>query len=279
MSRLAIPLPLLHLWYDLLLHLRLRVSIHAFAIFQRGSAPRWLSVRLPLLLATGLALTQGFNARTAVKLMVAGASYALVVATLRSLANPRLALIAGSALVALVLVVGIVGPVGDYDEVVPPARFVDEPQTFRTRIHTFPASPRWGKIRAAAAKPYLFVSSPTAFEGEMALVTINGVDLGPIQSLPGAMFGSGAWSVPLPWSMIEGRDEVVVELHFKPGPKGGFWFAAASALPISDRMPVQHFKVGDGPWLDVATVMKRPQMMTVELRFADAGQRNIGILY
>lgn len=273
----ALPLPLIRLWYDLLFNLRLRIGVRVFAVLFSHS-PRWLSVRLPLLLALSLGLTQGLNIQAAIKLMMAGAVYAVIVSVLRCLAGRRSALLVGAALLGLMLTVGVFRPVGRYEEMVPPARFVDEPQSFRTTIHTFPDSPRWAKIKAAGASPYLFVSSPTLFEGDMAVVIFNGVGLGPLQAMPGAQYGSGSWAAPLPWSMIEGHADVEIELQLKPGPKGGFWFAAAAATPISGRKPVQQFRIGNGPWQEVSS-SARPLMMTIELRFADDLRRNIGILY
>lgn len=278
MSRSTIPLSILGIWYDFLLYLRLKIGIWHFARLTNRSLRR-LVVWLPLLLIIGLLSFQGFNIFALVKLMIALATYIVIVSCVRVLIGNKWAQMTAWVFVSLVIAVTALKPVGQYDEIVPRARFVDKPQTFWTQIYTFPQSPRWEKIKAADAKPFLFISSPTSFTDDMAVAKINDVVLGPVQNIPGASFGSGAWVVPIQWDQIIGREIVDIQLFLKPGADGGYWFAAASDIPISGRKASQRFKIGNGPWQDVETVMGQPQMMTVEIRFADWQGRNIGILY
>ena len=163
----------------------------------KGRGPYWLSLRLPFLLIAVVLLSEGMNFGAAVKILIGGATYLVLVSEFDRLVGRLAARIAGGALIALIGVAGVFEPFGRFDLVVPEQYSVTAPQVLRTRIYTFPDSDRWNRIANADAQPYLYVGSPTELNGDMIPVRINGEDMGRLQEMPDIRFGSGSWAAPL----------------------------------------------------------------------------------
>ena len=151
-----------------------------------------------------------------------------------------------------------------------------EPASIRTVIALHPDSPRWAKIDQQASRPYVYLAIPNASEASNIAVSVDGVDIGTVASVPGASVGSGSMAIPIDWGFLKGKEEVKIDVHLDP--KAILYFPSAAVIPLLGRISPQDILL-NGRWRPTAEILDAPLRLIVEIRIADAERRNLGILY
>ncbi len=154
---------------------------------------------------------------------------------------------------------------------------ISQVESIRTRLHTFPGSPRWEYVRSRDFTPYLALSlSQLDADDEVALV-VNGVNLGPLQDQPGIVHRAGGYLLPLAKEHLFARDFLEVLLLFSPGREHTFF--TASAEDLGPLHPPQ--EVCSGGRCTTAQEFLGGQQLrfVVEVRIVDDQERTLGLLY
>jgi hypothetical protein len=242
-----------------------------------GSRAALLHVWAPAILMMGSLIPGGSLVDVAVRSAVALVGLRALTATGLALAGERTTVrIAVFYLLAVSATHGLQpsGPLTAINQ--KPLVLNAEPASVRTVIALHPDSPRWAKIDRQASRPYVYLAIPNASEAANIAVSVDGMDIGTVASVPGASVASGSMAIPIDWGILKGKQEVKIDVRLDP--KAILYFPSEVVIPLRGRVSPQDILL-NGRWRPTAEVLDAPLRLIVEIRIADAERRNLGILY
>jgi len=182
-----------------------------------------------------------------------------------------------TGLALLFAVIALFRPAGPYVVEGPRTwRSISAGTTVSTSLYTRPDSARWAAFDRDALRPYLFFPMIGIENGQAKVkLTINGVDLGSVDAVPGLLRFPLAYAVPLSWEDLTASPWVDVDLTVENGKVQMF------TSPQIDRGWFQRpQRIGDGgAWASTMNFLHMQCEFVVEVRIADAQTRVAAILY